>query len=170
MHRLTIIEGTLGKAYGVVGGYIAGSAGIVDFVRSYASGFIFTTSLPPAVAAAAAASVRHLKSSSTERHQHQVAVASVRRALDAAGIPYLKNESHIIPVIVGDAVKCKWISDYLLERHNIYVQPINYPTVPKGTERLRITPLPLHTEDDIRKLVSALSELWSQCALSRAVA
>jgi 5-aminolevulinate synthase len=170
MHRLSVIEGTLGKAFGVAGGYITGSPALVDFVRSYASGFIFTTSLPPAVAAAAAASVRHLKSSSAERQQHQAVVARVRRALDKAGIPHAKNESHIIPVIVGDAVKCKWISDYLLERHHIYVQPINYPTVPKGTERLRLTPLPLHTENDIQHLVSALSELWSQCALSRAVA
>lgn len=170
MHRLSVIEGTLGKAFGVAGGYITGSAALVDFVRSYASGFIFTTSLPPAVAAAAAASVRHLKSSSAERQQHQAVVARVRQALDKAGIPHAKNESHIIPVIVGDAVKCKWISDYLLERHHIYVQPINYPTVPKGTERLRLTPLPLHTENDIQHLVSALSELWSQCALSRAVA
>lgn len=170
MSRISVIEGTLGKAFGVVGGYITGSAALVDFVRSHASGFIFTTSLPPAVAAAAAASVRHLKTSSAERQQHQAVVAKVRRALDKAGIPYLKNESHIIPVIVGDAVKCKWISDYLLEQHNIYVQPINYPTVPKGSERLRITPLPQHSDDDIRHLVSAISELWSKCALSRAVA
>ena len=170
MHRLTVIEGTLGKAFGVVGGYIAASAALVDFIRSYASGFIFTTSLPPAVAAAAATSIRHLKTSQVERTRHQANVVATRRALDKAGIPYMPNESHIIPVVVGDPVKCKWISDYLLDRHNVYVQPINYPTVAKGTERLRITPSPLHTVADIEHLVAALSELWSQCALARAVA
>lgn len=170
MDRLTVIEGTLGKAFGVVGGYIAASTALVDFVRSFASGFIFTTSLPPAVAAAAAASIRHLKTSQVERMRHQANVAATRRALDKAGIPYMRNESHIIPVVVGDPVKCKWISDYLMDRHNIYVQPINYPTVAKGTERLRITPSPLHTAADIEHLVGALSELWSQCALARAVA
>jgi len=170
MDRLTVIEGTLGKAFGVVGGYITGSAALVDFVRSFASGFIFTTALPPAVAAAAAASIRHLKASEMERLRQRDRVAKLRRKLDAIGLPYIKNHSHIVPVMVGDAKKCKWISDILMERHGIYIQPINYPTVPRGTERLRITPTPLHSDADIDKLVTALSELWSQCALNRAVA
>jgi len=167
MHRLTVIEGTLGKAYGVMGGYIAASAPLVDFVRSFASGFIFTTALPPAIAAGALASVRHLKTSSEERAGHADRVAVVRARLAATGIPMLPNESHIIPVMVGDPVKCKLISDWLLERYGIYVQPINYPTVAKGTERLRITPSPVHTLADVDHLVNALSELWSHCALSR---
>jgi 5-aminolevulinate synthase len=170
MDRVTVIEGTLGKAYGVVGGYITGSASLIDFVRSFASGFIFTTALPPAVAAGAAASIRHLKVSEMERLRQRDRVAKLRRRLDAIGLPYMKNQSHIVPVMVGDAKKCKWISDVLMERYGIYIQPINYPTVPRGTERLRITPTPLHTEADIDKLVSALSDLWSQCALNRAVA
>jgi 5-aminolevulinate synthase len=170
MDRITVIEGTLGKAFGVMGGYITGSAAICDFVRSFASGFIFTTALPPAVAAAAAASIRHLKVSQIERMRHRDRVAKLRRKLDAIGVPYLKNESHIVPVMVGDAKKCKWISDILMDTYGIYIQPINYPTVPRGTERLRITPTPLHTDADIDRLVTALSELWSQCALSRAVA
>ena len=167
MDRLTVIEGTLGKAFGVFGGYIAGSAAMCDFVRSFASGFIFTTALPPAVAAGALASIRHLKESQIERMRHQDRVTNVRRRLDACGIPCLDNPSHIIPVMVKDPVKCKQISDWLLDRYGIYIQPINYPTVPRGTERLRITPSPLHTEQDIDRLVTALSELWSQCALSR---
>jgi 5-aminolevulinate synthase len=170
MDRITVIEGTLGKAFGVVGGYITGSAALCDFVRSFSSGFIFTTALPPAVAAGAAASIRHLKSSEFERMRHKERVAKLRRKLDAAGVPYKANHSHIVPVMVGDAKKCKWISDILLEQHGIYIQPINYPTVPRGTERLRITPTPLHSDADIDHLVSALSELWSQCALARAVA
>ena len=170
MDRLTIIEGTLGKAFGVVGGYIAGSAAVCDFIRSFASGFIFTTALPPAVAAAAGASIRHLKASPFERARHQDRVRKVRAGLDRIGIPYMRNESHIVPVMVGDAVKCKWISDILLDRYGIYVQPINYPTVPRQTERLRITPSPLHTDADIEHLVSSLSELWSHCALARQVA
>jgi 5-aminolevulinate synthase len=170
MDRLTVIEGTLGKAFGVVGGYITGSAALCDFVRSFASGFIFTTALPPAVAAGAAASIRHLKASEMERMRHKERVAKLRRKLDQAGVPYKANSSHIVPVMVGDAKKCKWISDILLERYGIYIQPINYPTVPRGTERLRITPTPLHSEADMDQLVSALSELWSQCALARAVA
>ena len=167
MDRLTVIEGTLGKAFGVFGGYIAGSAAMCDFVRSFASGFIFTTALPPAVAAGALASIQHLKESQIERMRHQERVAKVRRRLEACGIPCLENPSHIIPVMVKDAVKCKQISDWLLDRYGIYIQPINYPTVPRGTERLRITPSPLHTDQDIDRLVAALSELWSQCALSR---
>lgn len=167
MDRLTVIEGTLGKAFGVFGGYIAGSAAMCDFVRSFASGFIFTTALPPAVAAGALASIQHLKESQIERIRHQERVAKVRRRLEACGIPVLENPSHIIPVMVKDAVKCKQISDWLLDQYGIYIQPINYPTVPRGTERLRITPSPLHTDQDIDRLVTALSELWSQCALSR---
>ncbi|QYE34743.1 MULTISPECIES: 5-aminolevulinate synthase [Sphingosinicellaceae] len=170
MDRLTVIEGTLGKAFGVMGGYIAGSKPMVDFVRSFASGFIFTTALPPAIAAGAAASVRHLKASSAERTAHQERVAKVRRRLNAIGIPVMDNPSHIIPVMVGDPRHCKMISDWLLDNHGIYVQPINYPTVPKGTERLRITPSPVHSDDDIDKLVRALSEIWSQCALARVAA
>ncbi len=170
MDRVTVIEGTLGKAFGVVGGYITGSAPLVDFVRSFASGFIFTTSLPPACAAAAAASIHHLKNSNAERLGQRDRVAKLRKKLDAAGVPYLPNESHIVPVMVGDAKKCKWISDILLDSYGVYIQPINYPTVPRGTERLRITPTPLHTDADIDHLVNALSSLWSQCALARAVA
>ncbi|MFN3614409.1 MAG: 5-aminolevulinate synthase [Rubrimonas sp.] len=170
MHRIDFIEGTLGKAFGVVGGYITGTAAAIDFIRSFASGFIFTTSLPPHVAAGAAASIAHLKRSETERLGQRAAVAKVRKALDRYGIPHQPNPSHIIPVMVGDAKKCKWISDILLENYGIYIQPINYPTVPKGTERLRITPSPLHTDEDIDRLTRALNDLWSQCALSRQVA
>ena len=170
MHRIDVIEGTLGKAFGVMGGYITASRELCDFVRSFASGFIFTTALPPAVAAGAIASIRHLKQSNTERLRQREMVAALRAALTRKGIPYMANESHIVPVLVGDAAKCKWISDWLLDNAGIYVQPINYPTVPKGTERLRFTPTPLHTEADIEHLVSALNELWSQCALARAVA
>ncbi|THH38032.1 5-aminolevulinate synthase [Aliishimia ponticola] len=167
MDRLTVIEGTLGKAFGVVGGYIAASAALCDFVRSFASGFIFTTALPPAVAAGAAASIRHLKESTAEREMQQDKVAELRRRLDAIGIPHIENPSHIIPVMVGDPVKCKFISDLLMRDYGVYIQPINYPTVPKGTERLRITPSPVHSEADMNHLVSALSELWAQCELAR---
>jgi 5-aminolevulinate synthase len=167
MDRLTVIEGTLGKAFGVVGGYIAGSKAMCDFVRSFASGFIFTTALPPAIAAGALASVRHLKASPFERKRQQERVAKVRKALRSMGIPQIENPSHIIPVMVGDAKKAKMISDWLLENHGIYVQPINYPTVPVGTERLRITPSPVHSDDDIDRLVRALSDIWGQCALHR---
>jgi 5-aminolevulinate synthase len=167
MHRLTVIEGTLAKAFGVVGGYVAGSKALCDFVRSFASGFIFSTALPPAIAAGALASVRHLKESPFERKRQQERVAKVRAALRATGIPQLDNPSHIIPVMVGDAKKAKMISDWLMEHHGIYVQPINYPTVPVGTERLRITPGPVHSDDDIERLVKALSDIWGQCALHR---
>lgn len=167
MDRLTVIEGTLGKAFGVVGGYIAASADLCDFVRSFASGFIFTTALPPSVAAGAAASIRHLKSSAAERAAHQERVAEVRARLDAVGIPHEPNPSHIIPVMVGDPVKCKYISDLLLQDYGIYIQPINYPTVPKGTERLRITPSPVHSAEDIDRLIDALGALWSRCELAR---
>ncbi len=167
MDRITVIEGTLGKAFGVMGGYIAASTALCDFVRSFASGFIFTTALPPAVAAGACASVKHLKASEIERFRHKERVARVRARLNAAGIPTMANDSHIIPVMVGDPKKCKMISDWLMEHHGIYVQPINYPTVPKGTERLRLTPSPVHSDDDIDRLVEALSEIWSHCALAR---
>ncbi len=170
MDRLTVIEGTLGKAFGVMGGYIAASKALCDFVRSFASGFIFTTALPPAVAAGACASIRHLKVSEMERARHQERVAKVRAKLDAIGIPHLPNPSHIVPVMVKDAVKCKQLSDILLDSCGIYIQPINYPTVPKGTERLRITPSPLHSDEDIDHLVGSLEMLWRQCALARAVA
>jgi 5-aminolevulinate synthase len=170
MHRVSIIEGTLGKAYGVVGGYITGSSALVDFVRSFASGFIFTTALPPHIAAGARASIRHLKVSDWERRQQRDRVEKVRARLRAIGIPTLENPSHIVPVMVGDPSKCKMLSDWLMERYGIYVQPINYPTVPKGTERLRITPSPVHTDADIDALVRALCDLWSHCALARAVA
>jgi 5-aminolevulinate synthase len=170
MERLTVIEGTLGKAFGVMGGYITASATLIDFVRSFSSGFIFTTALPPALAAGAVASIQHLKQSARERTLHKEAVAKVRAALDRYGIPHIDNPSHIVPVMVGNAAKCKWISDVLMEHHNIYVQPINYPTVPVGTERLRITPTPLHTDGDIGHLARSINELWSQCALARKVA
>ncbi len=166
--RLTVIEGTLAKGYGVVGGYIAGSAALCDFVRSFASGFIFSSALPPAVAAAALASVRHLRQSNEERHQHRQRVAALRRRLDAEGLPHLRNPSHIVPLIVGDPVRCREISEQLLDRHGVYVQPINYPTVARGTERLRLTATPLHSEADIDHLVSALSEAWSDFSLARA--
>jgi len=170
MDRLTIIEGTLGKAFGVMGGYIAGSTAVCDFIRSFASGFIFTTALPPSLAAGAIASIQHLKASPFERARHQDRVRKLRGLLDARGIPHMDNPSHIVPVMVGDAAKCKWISDILLDNHGVYVQPINYPTVPRKTERLRITPTPLHTDAVIEQLVGALHQLWSHCALARAVA
>lgn len=172
MDRLTVIEGTLGKAFGVMGGYIAASEALCDFVRSFASGFIFTTALPPSLAAGARASIQFLKSADGEalRSRQRNRVATLRRRLDALGIPHLPNPSHIVPVMVKDPVKCKMLSDILLDSYGVYIQPINYPTVPKGTERLRITPSPLHTDADIEHLVRALEALWSQCALSRAVA
>jgi 5-aminolevulinate synthase len=166
--RVTVIEGTLAKAFGVMGGYITGSRALCDYVRSFASGFIFTTSLPPAVAAGALASIRHLRASTTEREQHQAVVAKVRQQLTAAGLPQLDNPSHIVPVMVGDPVICKQICDELLTRFGVYVQPINYPTVARGTERLRITPSPVHTDDDIAHLVGALSAIWTNRNLKRA--
>lgn len=167
MDRLTVIEGTLGKAFGVMGGYIAASAVLCDFIRSFASGFIFTTALPPAVAAGATASIKHLKVSGSERDAQKSKVTEVRARLDAIGIPHTDNPSHIIPVMVGDPVKCKYLSDILMSDYGIYIQPINYPTVPKGTERLRITPSPVHSAADIDHLVSALETLWTQCQLAR---
>jgi len=164
-HRLTVIEGTLAKAFGVVGGYIAGSAAMCDFVRSYASGFIFTTALPPAVAAGALAAIRHLKVSGIERRLQAERVAQVRARLSAAGVPHYDNPSHIVPVMVGDPIQCKGISDRLLDEFGIYVQPINYPTVPRGTERLRLTPSPMHSDADIDHLVGALTAIWSELRL-----
>jgi 5-aminolevulinate synthase len=168
--RITLIEGTLGKAYGCMGGYVSGSAALCDFIRSFASGFIFTTALPPAVAAAAKTSIAHLKTSQIERMQQRRQVARLRHLLDQHGIPHMDNPSHIIPVLIKDPVKCRMLSDILMRDYGIYVQPINYPTVPKGTERLRFTPGPLHSDADIDRLVSALNILWKQCALSKAVA
>jgi 5-aminolevulinate synthase len=167
-HRLTVIEGTLAKAYGVVGGYIAASAALCDFVRSFSSGFIFTTALPPHIAAGALASVRYLKSHSTEREFLQRRVALLRRRLDDAGIPHLSNPSHIVPVMVGDAAVCKYISDLLLDLYGLYVQPINFPTVPRGTERLRITVSPFHSDADIDQLVTALGAIWSRLRIAQA--
>jgi 5-aminolevulinate synthase len=161
MHRLTAIQGTLGKAFGVMGGYVAGSATLIDFLRCCAPGFIFTTSLPPALAAGALASVRHLRSSSIERDRHQERAATVRRRLLKAGLPVMPSESHIVPVLVGNPQRCKAICDELLLRFGIYVQPINHPTVPRGTERLRLTPTPLHSDEHIDRLVAALTEIWS---------
>ena len=168
MHRIDIINGTLAKAYGVMGGYIAASARLVDALRSYAPGFIFTTSLPPAIAAGAAASVRHLKTDGSLREAQQLHARILKMRLKGLGLPIIDNGSHIVPLHIGDPVHCKMLSDMLLETFSIYVQPINFPTVPRGTERLRFTPSPVHGTARIDMLVNAMDKLWAQCALNRA--
>jgi 5-aminolevulinate synthase len=165
MHRVDVIEATLAKAFGCLGGYIAGSAAMVDAVRSYAPGFIFTTALPPAVCAAATAAIRHLKASHWERERHQDRAGRTKAVLSAAGLPVMQNTTHIVPVFVGDPERCKQASDLLLADHGIYIQPINYPTVPKGTERLRITPSPYHDDALIDRLAEALVDVWQRLDL-----
>jgi len=165
MQRIDVIEGTLAKAFGCLGGYVAASANLVDAVRSYAPGFIFTTALPPAICAAATAAIRHLKSSQSERTRQQECAARVKSALTAAGLPIMLSETHIVPVMVGDPEKCKRASDLLLSEHGIYLQPINYPTVPRGTERLRITATPYHDDVLIDQLAEALTDVWRRVAL-----
>jgi len=168
MDRITIIQGTLAKAFGVIGGYIAGSQSMCDFVRSYGTGFIFSSSMPPAVAAAARTNVNHLKNHNELRERHQERAATLKRRFRDAGIPVMNSVSHIVPVLVGDAVLCKQASDDLMERHNIYVQPINYPTVERGAERLRFTPTPHHTDEHIDRLIEAIKEVWGRLGLKAA--
>jgi len=165
LHRIDVVEGTLAKAFGCLGGYIAASANIIDAVRSYAPGFIFTTALPPAVCAGATAAIRHLKASQWERDRHQDRAARAKSLLSAAGLPVMPSETHIVPVMVGDPEKCKEASDLLLADYGIYVQPINYPTVPRGTERLRITPTPYHDDALIDALAEALVDVWERLGL-----
>jgi 5-aminolevulinate synthase len=165
MHRVDVIEGTLAKAFGCLGGYITGSSALIDAVRSYSHGFIFTTALPPAVCAAATAAIKHLKASSWERDRQQDRAARTKAVLSAAGLPVMPSDTHIVPVLVGDPEKCKAACDLLLEHHGIYIQPINYPTVPKGTERLRITPNPHHDDALIDALAEALVDVWDRIGL-----
>lgn len=165
MHRVDILEGTLAKAFGCLGGYIAGNANIIDAVRSYAPGFIFTTALPPAICSAATAAIRHLKTSQWERDRHQDRAARLKAVLTAAGVPVMLSDTHIVPVFVGDPERCKKACDLLLEDHGIYIQPINYPTVPKGSERLRITPSPYHDDGLIDSLAEALVQVWEKLGL-----
>jgi len=167
MHRVDIINGTLAKGFGIMGGYIAASAEICDAIRSYAPGFIFTTSLAPAIAAGAVASIRHLKASGSERQRQRDRVQALRAGLRTTGLPVIDNPSHIVPILVGDPVLTKRVTDALLERFAIYVQPINFPTVPRGTERLRLTPSPQHSDADIADLLTALTTLWGELALPR---
>jgi 5-aminolevulinate synthase len=167
-HRVDVVEGTLAKAFGCLGGYLAGSRALIDSVRSYAPGFIFTTALPPAICAAATAAIRHLKTSHWERERHQNRAARTKAALSAAGLPVMASDSHIVPLFVGDPGRCKAVCDVLLARHGIYIQPINYPTVPKGTERLRITPTPWHDDLLTDHLVEALSDVWRRFMLPSA--
>jgi 5-aminolevulinate synthase len=166
LDRVDIVQGTLAKAFGVVGGYIASTAATVDFVRSCGAGFIFSTSMPPAIAGAALASIRHVTAHPELRVRHQERAATLKRRLAAAGLPVMPSVTHILPVFVGDAALAKQATDLLMERHSIYVQPINYPTVPRGTERLRLTPTPLHSDDDMTKLVAALQDVWQTLGLS----
>jgi 5-aminolevulinate synthase len=165
MHRIDVVEGTLAKAFGSLGGYITGKARVIDAVRSYAAGFIFTTALPPPVCAAAAAAIRHLKASNWERERHQDRAARLKAVLTSSGLPVMMNATHIVPVFVGDAERCKQASDLLLEQHGIYIQPINYPTVARGTERLRITPSPYHDDVLIDRLAEALVDVWDKLGL-----
>ncbi len=167
MHRVDIVNGTLAKGFGVMGGYIASSRACCDAIRSYAAGFIFTTSLAPAIAAGALASVRYLKTSQIERARHQERARTLKRRLIEAGLPVISGPSHIVPVLVGDPVRCKKVTDALLEHYGIYVQPINYPTVPKGGELIRLTPSPFHSEKDMDHLVGALTELWVRCPVAQ---
>ena len=167
MDRIDVIEGTLAKAFGCLGGYIAGASNVIDAVRSYAPGFIFTTALPPAICAAATAAIRHLKASNWERARHQDRAARVKAILLSAGLPVMPTETHIVPVYVGDPERCKAACDILLREHGIYIQPINYPTVPKATERLRITPSPYHDDALVDALGEALLDVWDRLGLSR---